>query len=187
MASLASDRAKFFVALLPPADLQSQVTAIKEDISQRFHSQAALKSPPHITLLPPFDWPLDALDRLQGFLQTFAQAQTPIPIRLSGFKAFPPRVIYIDVVPEASLIACQSLLQQSFRTTFSMTDPRARRLSFTPHMTVGFRDLKPAAFHRAWADYKDRPFNAHFIAHELTLLRHNGQRWSIAATFALGV
>ncbi|NJL47944.1 MAG: 2'-5' RNA ligase family protein [Leptolyngbyaceae cyanobacterium SM2_5_2] len=186
MANSPIDQARWFVALLPPLDLQNRVTAIKEDLWQRFQSKAALKSPPHITLQPPFLWPVESLAALNQSLAAFALEQAPIPIQLAGYSAFPPRVIYIDVQPEPSLFACQAALQTEFEATFGLTQANAQHHSFTPHMTVGFRDLKPAAFHRAWAEFKNRPFAASFVAQTLTLLRHDGQRWRVAADFPFG-
>jgi 2'-5' RNA ligase len=185
--AVSSDSVNCFIALVPPASIQTQVTAIKTEISQRFHSQAALKSPPHITLQPPFSRSLATLDTLQDGLATFAQTQTAIPIQLSGYKAFAPRVIYIDVVPEARLTACQVALQSTLATSLGLANPQGQRHGFTPHLTVGFRDLTPAAFDQAWAEFKHRSFEARFVAHTLTLLRHDGHRWQILSDFPFRV
>lgn len=57
---------------------------------------------------------------------------------------------------------------------------------FTPHVTVGFRDLTPAAFHQAWAEFEHRSFSADFEVPTLTLLRHDGQKWQIFSELPLG-
>ncbi|MFS8805191.1 2'-5' RNA ligase family protein [Synechococcus sp. R55.6] len=85
---------RLFLALLPPPALQEQVTAIKQQFAEQFASQAALRSPPHITLVPPFEWPSSDLPALTGSLEAFAKQQTPVAIQLSGFGAFAPRVIF---------------------------------------------------------------------------------------------
>ncbi|MGK7915884.1 MAG: hypothetical protein AB4038_10100 [Prochloraceae cyanobacterium] len=39
----------FFIALLPPEEIQQNVTKIQQHFAQVYSSRAALKSPPHIT------------------------------------------------------------------------------------------------------------------------------------------
>ncbi|MBD2113519.1 MULTISPECIES: 2'-5' RNA ligase family protein [Cyanophyceae] len=192
MASPSPKSARFFVALLPPQPVQDAVTAIKQEIEQRFSSRAALKSPPHITLQPPFNWSLERLDELQHHLHRFAHQQQPIPIVLEGFSAFPPRVIYIDVHQTAALMAVQPALIAHLETHCGLregyrtgSDHRLAPWPFTPHVTVGFRDLAPAAFHQAWAEFEHRPFSAEFEVPTLTLLRHDGQVWQIFSELPL--
>lgn len=180
-----SGSARFFVALLPPQALQDEITAIKHDIWQRFGSEAALKSPPHITLQPPFQWPIGQIDELDQHLANFAQTQSTVPIQLEGFSAFAPRVLYIDVVKTDELMAIQPDLMAHLEATCGIVDRVAKGRPFAPHVTVGFRDLAPAAFHQAWAEFCDRPFAADFVAQALTLLRHDGQTWQISSQFPL--
>ncbi|MBW4461180.1 MAG: 2'-5' RNA ligase family protein [Nodosilinea sp. WJT8-NPBG4] len=193
MASPSPESARFFVALLPPQPVQDAITAIKQDVERRFGSRAALQSPPHITLQPPFDWSLERLDELQHHLHRFARQQRPLPVVLEGFSAFPPRVIYVDVHQTASLMAVQPALIAHLETHCGLrqsdraSDHRRAPRPFTPHVTVGFRDLTPAAFHQAWAEFEHRPFSADFDVPTLTLLRHDGQVWQIFSEQPLGV
>ena len=40
----------FFIALLPPPEVQEIATKIKLEFAEIYNSRAALKSPPHVTL-----------------------------------------------------------------------------------------------------------------------------------------
>ncbi|AFZ43644.1 Phosphoesterase HXTX [Halothece sp. PCC 7418] len=99
-----------FVALLPPENIQTEANAIKDHFADVYESSHAKKSPPHITLQPPFKWEIDQLTALKTTLETFSHNQAPIPITLSGFGAFPPRVIYIHVEKTPELLAIQKSL-----------------------------------------------------------------------------
>ena len=94
---------RFFVALLPPELIQDQVRQIQSDFEFRYSTKATLKALPHITLIPPFKLSSDRIEALQIDLEKFAKTRSPFTINLSGFAAFPPRVIYIDVVPNLVL------------------------------------------------------------------------------------
>ncbi|PSN10061.1 2'-5' RNA ligase [filamentous cyanobacterium CCT1] len=177
--------AHFFVALLPSQALQDEITTIKHDIWQRFGSKAALRSPPHITLQPPFLWPLVEVNQLEHCLEAFARTQSAVPVRLKSYSAFAPRVIYIDVVQTPGLMAVQAAIAAHLEKTCGIVDRVGKTRSFTPHVTVGFRDLSPATFRLAWPEFEQRPFAAEFVASALTLLHHDGERWKVFSEFSL--
>ena len=58
------DKKIFFIALLPPLKVQKYATKVKEHFAQQYNTKAALKSPPHITLQPPFFWSMNNLSSL---------------------------------------------------------------------------------------------------------------------------
>lgn len=176
-------RQRFFIALLPPAEVQAEATAIKEYFQAQYQSQGALRSPPHVTLQPPFEWDKEDLSRLYEALAAFTLQQSPIPMTLSGFSAFPPRVIFIDVVKTPELMAVQPALMTHLEKTLGIVDARSKNRRFAPHLTVAFRDLKPGAFRQAWPEFENRPFHAQFLVFDLTLLIHDGQRWQVDQHF----
>lgn len=176
---------RFFIALLPPPPIQDYATQIKQEFCDRYSSKAALRSPPHITLQPPFEWALDDIDQVKHQLQVFASRHSSLPIQLSGFGAFPPRVIYIDVVRSSELLELQRNLMAHLEETLDIVHPVSKQRPFAPHMTVAFRDLKPASFRIAWPEFENRELEFEFMASALTLLLHDGQRWTVYEDFQL--
>jgi len=177
---------RLFLALLPPADLQEQVTAIKQQFAEQFASRAALRSPPHITLVPPFEWPTAELPALTGSLEAFARQQAPVAIDLRGFGAFPPRVIFIHVEPSLELQQLQAQAHRHMKLLLKQEEATAPARPFVPHMTVAFRDLSPAHFRTAWPQFQTRSFQSSFTASALTLLLHDRKRWQVFAQFSMG-
>jgi len=173
-----SAHSRYFIALLPPPAIQAEATALKAYFREHYHSQAALKSPPHITLQAPFTWPDGDRDRLFSTLANFRPTVTQVPITLSGFGAFPPRVIFLAVEPTAELMQLQTELSHYLAEHLGIVDLRSRDRPFHPHLTVAFRDLKPAAFRRAWPEFAHKPAKYTFTASRFTLLRHTGREWS---------
>jgi 2'-5' RNA ligase len=174
---------RFFIALLPPDEVQEVANKIKEDFAQTYHSKAAKKSPPHITLQPPFEWENHQLEFLIEALNHFSKTQTVIPISLEGFGAFKPRVIYINVIFHPALISLQKELSDYLKTNCNIIHPVANSRPFHPHLTVAFRDLKKSAFQAAWKIYQHQSISFQFTVSHLTLLLHNGQRWEIFHSF----
>jgi 2'-5' RNA ligase len=176
----------FFIALLPPQELQSEITQIKQYFSQTYDSRHALKSPPHITLQPPFKWSISDLNTLEQCLTSFTQQQNSFVVNLSGFNAFPPRVIYVDVVKTVELVNLQKNLVAHLENHLERLKNPSKHHNFTPHMTVAFRDLTRKNFRAAWTEFKSKPIQYEFIAHQLTLLLHTGKHWHIQQEFAFG-
>lgn len=178
----------FFIALLPPQEIQDHVTEIKEYFAKHYNSRHALKSPPHVTLQPPFEWPPELLTVLQDCLREFAGEphRSSIPITLSGFGAFPPRVIYINVLKTPELLSIQKDLMARLEEVLEIVDPVSKRRPFSPHMTVAFKDLTKENFRKAWEEFKGRSLHFEFTVPQLTLLIHNGDRWEIDSEFPLG-
>jgi 2'-5' RNA ligase len=173
----------FFIALLPPLEIQQEANKIKQYFAEVYDSKAALKSPPHITLQPPFYWEIDRLLELKTILQEFAQQQVPLLITLDGFAVFKPRVIYIDVYKTPELLTRQKELMLQLESSLNIIHKASKTRPFMPHMTVGFKDLTKANFYKAWDEFQERAFNYQFTASELTLLQFKVKKWEINSEF----
>jgi 2'-5' RNA ligase len=174
----------FFIALLPPQEIQDYANQIKQCFALNYASRHAQKSPPHITLQPPFKWSDQNLLVLEACLQEFASTQNPIPITLSGYGAFIPRVIYINVIRSPELLAMQANLMTHLANQLGIVDQVSQTRPFAPHMTVAFRDLTRQNFKAAWPEFEKRELYFEFTANNLMLLRHDGKRWNLKAEFS---
>ncbi|MGK7926142.1 MAG: 2'-5' RNA ligase family protein [Spirulina sp.] len=174
--------ARLFVALLPPRKIQQAVNEIKQHFADAYNSRKAFNSPPHITVQPPFEWCAENFSILEQNLQAFAETRSPISVTLSGFGAFAPRVIYINPLKTPELLTLGEELPEHLKTTLGIGRDRPNR-SFSPHLTVAFRDLTRANFKRAWPEFKNKAFFAEFVIPQLTLLIHNGKQWKIHREF----
>jgi 2'-5' RNA ligase len=176
---------RFLIAVLPPPELQAEITAIKQIFGDNYSSKGALKSPPHITLQPPFIWSLDRLSELEQGLADFCRDRVPFSINLSGFAAFPPRVIYLNVLANNHLDLLQEKLSIYCNHHLNIQDKTAQSRPFVPHLTVAFRDLTKPNFHQAWVEFRDRKYIAEWWATEITLLIHNGRKWEVMTSWDL--
>ena len=183
--NFSEDKKLFFIALLPPTHVQQYVTKIKQHFADIYQSKAALKSPPHITLQPPFKWDLNNLKVLEKTLSTFTQNYASIFIELAGYSAFKPRVIYINVNKTPELLNIKKELNVYLDSELKIADRKSNNRPFCPHLTVGFRDLSKTNFYRAWDEFKEKKIYFDFTVNQLTLLLHNGQKWQIQSEFNL--
>lgn len=91
-----NQKSRWFIALIPPQDMQDYANQVKQQFADQYASRKAFTSPPHVTLHPPFIIPTVEITETLNQLAAFAADRPPIPVTLSGFGAFPPRVIYIQ-------------------------------------------------------------------------------------------
>lgn len=174
---------RYFVALLPPQAIQDAASQIQQHFAEQYASRRAQNSPPHITLQPPFEWSPDQTTVLEQCLFNFAGSQRCVPTKLSGFAAFPPRVIYINVLKTPELVTLQMELRVYLEDRLGIIDPISKSRPYKPHVTVAFRDLTRTNFKAAWAEFQHQPFKYEFTVPALTLLRHDGRRWNVAMNF----
>jgi 2'-5' RNA ligase len=175
----------YFIAVIPPKHIQHRVTDYKELMSHRFGSKHALKSPPHITLIPPFWWPDEDLKQLLADLRDWSGEKTSFEIELSNFDCFKPRVIFIDILPNEKLNSLQAALKNRLKKSWGLLSDH--RDKFHPHLTIAFKDLKPSSFYRAWDLFKDQEYIDSFVCCDLQLLKYEGERWHLHESFAIGM
>ena len=156
---------------------------MKNQFKETYHSEHALRSPPHITLYMPFNFCNDREDLLISSLVAFSSQIHPFEIILTGFGAFEPRVIYVDVAPNESLAHVHDSLQKHMRHELKINKDTYKNRGFHPHMTVAFRDLSKANFRSAWEEYKNKTFAGAFDSKDIALLKHNGRIWEVFRRF----
>ncbi|MBK7871404.1 MAG: 2'-5' RNA ligase family protein [Saprospiraceae bacterium] len=175
----------FFIAVLPDAIIQQEVTRFKEYLSEHFGASHALKSPPHITLFPPFRWQENKLNELISILDKFAAAEKTFSLSLKNFNAFAPRVIYVDVERNESLQELQNKLETFLESELNLKNERGHH-GFNPHMTIAHKDLKRELFPKAWQYFSQQEYARTCKIENITLLKYNKNRWDIFEAFPLG-
>lgn len=177
----AERQTRFFVALMPPVEVQTYAEGVIQELGQRYRTYTA-KAPPHITLQPPFLYAEATV--LETWLSRFASQQAAVPVHLFGFGSFAPRVLYINVLRTPELLALQAALSSQLDIELGIVDPASKQRPFAPHLTVASRNLTRQTFRQAWAELQSRTVEWQFVVDRLTLLVHNGQCWQIQTEFA---
>ncbi|MCB0665215.1 MAG: 2'-5' RNA ligase family protein [Saprospiraceae bacterium] len=174
----------YFLAVVPPKSIADEVEEFRQIMATRFKSKHALKSPPHITLIPPFWWEDHDYPKLRAGINEWLQSRVSIELILRDFNCFKPRVIYVDIEANSELNQMQSDLKAFLKEEWTL-DPD-KRPSFHPHLTIAFKDLKPRSFYRAWDYFKQQKYEARFLADELYILKHVNGRWIIQDALPVG-
>jgi 2'-5' RNA ligase len=177
LAALSKKPKQYFLAIIPPTPVFEEALELKNYFKQRYNSKASLNSPPHITLHMPFRWREDKEQELIDRLGDFESGLRPFEIQLLNFNSFPPRVIFIDVVPNEQLTSLQRKLLRFCKKELNLFNADYKDQPFHPHLTLAFRDLKKSMFAEAWEEFNAKTFSATFPVEKFSLLKHNGRVW----------
>jgi 2'-5' RNA ligase len=168
----------YFVAVVCPGELDKKVRYFKEWMRDHHGSKVALRSPAHITLVPPFWSDLENENALLQDFMLFHSDLNPFEICLDGFSHFSNRVIFISILENESLqvLQLESVIHfHKYLTGIKAEDDRP----FTPHVTIATRDLKPGDFKKAWEHFSKLKLREDFLASQVSLLKLESDGWKI--------
>ena len=172
----------YFVAIIPPEPVFTEIHAFKVIARDMFESSRALRSPPHITLLPPFRATTQSLKQCDKLLEQVSNAHHRFGISLSGFGAFPPKVVFVLPKLSDALRALQSDVEFEISALLGISRPTR---PYHPHMTVAFKDLRKSMFGTAWNYFSAIDYERNFEVSTIVLLRHYSTGWRVSRQFAL--
>ncbi len=168
----------YFIAVVAPAHVNEQVLQWKHYMRDHYSCTVALRSPAHITLIPPF-WMDEVLENdLMNHVNAFSTQQHSFEIGLNNFDAFKPKVIFVGIRQNADLQKLKSSLEQHLIASNKYPIEKETR-PFHPHLTIANRDLRKKDFATAFEHFSRIEYNERFPIKEISLLKHDGIEWRV--------
>lgn len=160
----------YFIAIYPPQEIIEEVKVFKKDLAIHYANSKALKNEAHITLFPPFSREIELESDIHTAFQKISTEMTPFEIELNGFGSFPnPKNPVLFIQPEENVHLTE--LYHRVKQQFNFA-----KYSFTPHITVGYRNLTWENYLKAWEKYKTEEYKTKFIVDKILLLRYE-EHW----------
>ena len=178
----ASAHEMFYFALVCPQQVEEAILPLKIWVRDHHGSRTALKSPSHITLVPPFWWPSEKLETMAEHARAFRFDIPGLDIRLNGLGHFGKRVVYLRVEENAALAMLRENFTRHMKPVLGSL-LKADSHAFTPHVTIATRDLTPASFADTWARFEHRAFEATMSLRQISLLRLQNAQWAVGRQF----
>ncbi len=173
--------ALYFTALVLPPELNQKVLHWKQYLFEKYGCKVGLKSPAHITILPPF-WMAATLENdLIMATDEIGSATLSFEITTNNYSAFKPRTLFIDVAPDVVLSNLKTTSDDYFKQHKQFVAKIDAR-PFHPHITLATRDLHKKAFYEAWSFFEPKEFIETWKATGLSLLKHNTKTWHVIHT-----
>jgi 2'-5' RNA ligase len=149
-------------------------------MKENYGSKVGLKSPAHITIVPPFWMEEEKEQNLKEDMETISRNFPAFELGAANFSAFKPRTIFVAVEHNDSLNALKKASDNFFRQ--SDYKIKIENRPFHPHITIATRDLHKKDFAEAWPHFQDSEFKERFVAEGISLLKHNGRHWDVVFT-----
>ncbi|TYZ08091.1 2'-5' RNA ligase family protein [Hymenobacter lutimineralis] len=173
----------YLLVIVPPEPVLGQVWALKQELHHLTGSRNAIRLRPHITLWPPLHRPATFAQEVYPVLSAFAAQQKEFAVTLRNFDWFENRTLFVRVETKIILQEFNARLSKWCRDKGVEIPPEKR--PFTPHMTLATRDLPADQINTLRQLFAARVYSATFPVAGLTLFRHSGTAWEIAAEFSL--
>lgn len=167
----------YFVALICPPPLSEKILRYKKWMKEHFGCVVALRSPAHITLIPPFWMESDRENELLQILQSFHSNIGKIEIHIRGFSHFGKQVLFAAVEANPALQAIKSEVEDHFLKSFLPINEDER--PFHPHITIANRDMRPSDFEKAWEHFSKMEPDDSFFTDKISLLKLNPGKWDV--------
>jgi len=171
----------YFIAIIPENKVSNDISKEKESFSNTYHSKYALKTMPHITIIPPFKCSHLIIEQVIKRLSNINYKNSSFDIHLKDYKHFNESVIFIDVIRNNIIDELVQQLKDSLKNLIKISSGR-----YHPHITIAFRDLSQSIFEEAWKKYRNKKYTASFPVNNIYLLKHIDQKWQILEKFNLG-
>lgn len=181
---MAKTLAKYFIALVPEGDIQEEATWLKLLMKDKFNLKYALKSPAHVTIKMPFSWNEHKEDKLMDKLSQFFNPFPSFDLDFKGIDKFGRRVLFIKVYAPNALMLMQEALKKFSRTDLHLVEELSDK-AFHPHMTIAFKDTKPARFEEYWEFLQTQKFKKNYQVKDVALLKKAEGRWVVIQRFPL--
>lgn len=170
----------YFVAIVCDQGIEDKIIQFKHFMRDRYGCVTSLRSPAHITLVPPF-WLEEKVEPiLISRLLSFKGYIDKLQIDLDGFDHFGKRVLFVKVNTIPQLEELRDLVTNHFIATVGNVIKKEERL-FHPHITIANRDLKPNDFIKAWEYFSKKQFKDSFKTNTISLLKLSPGKWNVIA------
>jgi 2'-5' RNA ligase len=171
----------YFIAIVLPSDLNEKVLKYKQMMLEKYNCKVGLKSPAHITLIPPFWMEDEKEQQLISDIDSLSVHLNSFSISTSGFSAFKPKTIFIALSPNEKLKEVKKAIDEVFKNN-SFYNMKIDTRTFHPHITIATRDLFKKSFFEIWPCFAEKKFEEEWICESISILRHNKKNWDVIHT-----
>lgn len=173
------------VALIPPKKLVERLEEVREEFATNYKCKAALKTPVHLTLVPPFQLEPDKEEELVTALKAGEELDR-FAVELKDYGYFlENEVLFVSVAPSVRLSVLQQAVKNWVHEGFEVSEKYHNHEEYHPHITIGRKDIPKGRFADAVKEYSELKFAAKFENKAFYLWKHNGKEWEIHTRFPL--
>lgn len=171
----------YFIAIVLPPHLNEKVLKYKQMMFDKYNCKVGLKSPAHITLVPPF-WMADEKEQqLISDINSLSNHLNSFAISTDNFSSFKPKTIFIALYPNEKLNETKKATEEVFKNN-PFYNIKIDTRPFHSHITIATRDLFKKSFYEIWPWFAEKKFVEKWNVEEISILKHNKKNWDVIYT-----
>lgn len=173
----------YFIALLADEEVSRQAMLQKQYMLKEYGCRVALKSPPHITIVPPFSMKTEEKPLLGACLEKIQIPFDSIYVQTRNYGHFGNRVIFIEI---ENSIEINNLVNQVYdHLNFCGFSFIKDERPFHPHITIANRDIPKRNFREIYQHFDALQLEQLMTINSLALLKNEPGKWYVIHTFPL--
>ena len=165
------------IALLLPDAISQHVKNEQQFIAKTWGPKHALRTPPHITIIPPLSVTDDEEKSLLKIGEKIRQSTHVFTLHLDQYDTFKPRVVFIHLSDSSELNVLHDLWRKDLMKIMPHLMDRYPERPYHPHITLANRDVTPDQFKKIWAHYAEKTYTASFQINTFWILNHEHHGW----------
>jgi 2'-5' RNA ligase len=170
-----------FVAVLAPDDIATLIMDLRSWMGARYGCSSGFRTPPHITLLPPFTF-TGKVRLLEDVIEAAAAECTIFTARAEGFGAFAERTVFAHIQEDAAWKQTQKVVRKEIASLLPGI-ARADKRPFVPHLTIANRDIPLGGVAGALEYMATLELDKQFAVDHLALLEMCSGRWDVHSVY----
>jgi 2'-5' RNA ligase len=160
---------EYLLVLNPHEELRNKIMDVKKHFAEKFQSETALYSKPHLTLVNFVQYGMME-ERLLNRLNAIAMGYHPIKIELKDYGSFPSHTIYINITSKLPIQELVKQIRTEAQQLMKLNNDNKPHFIMEPHLPIA-RKLQPWQYEKGWLEYSHKQFTGRFIADAMLLLK----------------
>ena len=173
------------IAIVLPEPVHTEIRQEQLYIAKTWGPKHALRTPPHITIIPPMALKPEEVPLIHSMAAAIAQNFSSFSMRLNGFGAFKPRVIFVHPEKSDALHGLQATWEHAIKQKLPHALANYPDRPYHPHVTLAHKDVRREQFDKMWEHFGAKPYHASFHVTSFCILDHTADGWVVERTFAL--
>lgn len=173
------------IAIVLPEPLFSMVREQQDFIAENWQCLHALRTPPHITIIPPIALTHTEINKVQEIAREIASKSNPFRLSVNEYGAFKPRVIFVKPDVPPGLSDLYNNWREALMKTFPHVLEKYPDRPYHPHITLAHRDVDRKRFDEIWKYYKHKKIDMSIEINQFCVLAHSKAGWEIETTYFL--
>ena len=167
------------IAIVPPEPVFSEIRKEQEYIANTWGPQHALRTPPHLTIIPPLSLTSSEIGWLFGMGSAVAGTISPFRVELKDFSSFKPRVIFINPIVPRELHELYEIWYDALMVKMPHVLDKYPDRPYHPHVTLAHKDVTHPQFDKIWNHYAGKRYRAYFQVDHFCILSYHEHGWEV--------